>query len=91
MYGPQAAFLTEMFSTHVRYSGVSLGYQFGAIFGGALAPIIATELLATYGTTTGVSCYIAAACTITFVSVVLLRETRGTDLHAAHPSHATAD
>ena len=41
MYGPQAAFLAEMFSTNVRYSGASLGYQLGAILGGALAPVIA--------------------------------------------------
>jgi MFS family permease len=88
MYGPQAAFLAEMFSTRVRYSGASLGYQFGAIFGGALAPIIATQLLAVYGTTIAVSWYIAAACAITLVSVSMLRETRGADLHAAHPSHA---
>jgi MFS family permease len=88
MYGPQAAFLAEMFSTRVRYSGVSLGYQFGAIFGGALAPIIATQLLATYGTTTGVSWYIAAACAITLASVSMLRETRGADLHAAHRPRA---
>jgi MFS family permease len=82
MYGPQAAFLTEMFSTHVRYSGVSLGYQFGAIFGGALAPIIATQLLATMGTTIGISWYVAAACAVTAVSVALLHETRHVDLHA---------
>jgi MFS family permease len=88
MYGPQAAFLAEMFSTRVRYSGVSLGYQFGAIFGGALAPIIATQLLAMYGNTFGVSCYIAAACAITLISVSMLRETRGADLHAAHSSRA---
>ena len=31
MYGPQAAFFTELFSTEVRYSGATLGYQFGAI------------------------------------------------------------
>ena len=30
MYGPQAAFFTELFSTEVRYSGATLGYQFGA-------------------------------------------------------------
>jgi len=46
MYGPQAAFVSEMFSTDVRYSGASLGYQLGAILGGAFAPIIATALLA---------------------------------------------
>ena len=34
-YGPQAAFFTELFSTEVRYSGASLGYQLGAIVGGA--------------------------------------------------------
>jgi metabolite-proton symporter len=27
MYGPQAAFISELFSTRVRYSGASLGYQ----------------------------------------------------------------
>ena len=31
MYGPQAAFFTELFSTEVRYSGATLGYQFGAV------------------------------------------------------------
>ena len=82
MYGPQAAFLTEMFNTRVRYSGVSLGYQFGAIFGGALAPIVATELLARTGSTIGISWYVAIACTITAVSVALLHETRHVDLHA---------
>ena len=29
MYGPQAAFFTELFSTEVRYSGATLSYQFG--------------------------------------------------------------
>ena len=75
MYGPQAAFLTEMFSTHVRYSGASLGYQSGAILGGALAPIIATAILAAYGSTLGISVYIAVACGLTFVSVFMLSET----------------
>ena len=41
MYGPQAAFFTELFTTEVRYSGATLGYQFGAILGGAFAPTIA--------------------------------------------------
>ncbi|HEY6597901.1 MAG TPA: MFS transporter [Pseudomonadales bacterium] len=87
MYGPQAAFLAEMFSTDVRYSGASLGYQFGAIFGGALAPLIATQLLAMFGTTVAISCYIAAACAITVVSVLALSETRGVDLASdRHPS-----
>lgn len=80
MYGPQAAFLAEMFSTHVRYSGASLGYQLGAIFGGALAPIIATALWSEFGSVY-ISVYIAFASVLTLISVALLTETRGTDLH----------
>ena len=81
MYGPQAALLAELFSTHVRYSGVSLGYQLGAILGGAMAPIIATTILATTGSTLGISIYIAIACGLTLVSVLLLAETHKRDLH----------
>jgi MFS family permease len=80
-YGPQAAFFTELFSTHVRYSGASLGYQVGAIVGGALAPIIATLLWNEYGIVF-VSVYIALAAVLTIISVLLLTETRGTDLQA---------
>ena len=39
MYGPQAALLSELFSTEVRYSGASLGYQLGAILGVVLHPL----------------------------------------------------
>ena len=80
MYGPQAAFLAELFSTQVRYSGVSLGYQTGAILGGAMAPIIATALLAYYQSTIGISIYIAIACVLTLLSVYLLSETHQRDL-----------
>ena len=79
MYGPQAAFLSEMFSTEVRYSGASLGYQLGAILGGALAPIIATALWAGFGTIY-ISIYIAFAALLTLISVLLLSETQGADL-----------
>ena len=48
-HGPQAAYFTELFSTEVRYSGASLGYQLGAIIGGALAPTIAVLLWSSFG------------------------------------------
>ena len=79
MYGPQAAFLAELFSTHVRYSGASLGYQLGAIFGGAFAPIIATALWSQLGTIY-ISVYIALASALTILSVLLLTETSGSKL-----------
>jgi metabolite-proton symporter len=37
MYGPQAAFISELFPTRVRYSGASVGYQLAGVLGGALA------------------------------------------------------
>lgn len=74
MYGPQAALFAELFSARVRYSGASLGYQLGAILGGALAPIIATALVARYKSAFAVSIYIAIACVITILSVWRLRE-----------------
>ena len=80
-YGPQAAFFTELFSTHVRYSGASLGYQIGAILGGALAPTIAVLLWNSYGIFY-VSVYIAIAGALTLASVWMLTETHGTDIHA---------
>ncbi|HEX4710942.1 MFS transporter, partial [Phenylobacterium sp.] len=75
MYGCQAALLTELFSTEFRYSGASLGYQIGAIFGGGFAPIISTALFARYGTSMAVSAYMALLCAISLVSVFLLAET----------------
>jgi MFS family permease len=83
MYGPQAAFFSEMFATKVRYSGASLAYQFGAILGGAVAPLIATALLAASGNGFLISVYIAIAAVISLVSISLLPETRQKDLTEA--------
>ena len=79
MYGPQAAFFTELFSTEVRYSGASLGYQVGAILGGAFAPTIATFLWTEYAVV-WVSAYIALASALTLLSVSMLTETYKTSL-----------
>ena len=78
-YGPQAAFFTELFTTEVRYSGASLGYQIGAILGGALAPTIAVMLWNTYGIIY-VSVYMALAALATIICVSLLSETSGSNL-----------
>jgi MFS family permease len=80
MYASQPAIMAEMFPTRMRYSGVSLGYQVTSIFAGSLAPIIATSLLAQYGSSVPVAVYVAIACAITLVAVWAARETRGLDL-----------
>lgn len=80
MYGPQGAFIVETFNTQVRYSGASLGYQGGAIIGGALAPIVATGLLAAFGNTFAIAIYMAFACVVTILCVLGLEETYDRDL-----------
>ncbi|NCF43934.1 MAG: MFS transporter [Proteobacteria bacterium] len=80
MYGPQAALLAELFSTQVRYSGASLGYQLGAILGGGFAPIIATSLLLAFGSSMWIAGYIALANVLTWLSINALKENHVKDL-----------
>ncbi|MDQ3246795.1 MAG: MFS transporter, partial [Pseudomonadota bacterium] len=80
MYGPQAAFITELFPTRIRYSGVSIAYQLTSIFAGSLAPIIALWLYSETGSATPVAIYVAVACTISGISALLARETKGLEL-----------
>ncbi|MCP2350451.1 MFS transporter [Nonomuraea roseoviolacea] len=80
MYGPQAAFIAELFSTRLRYSGASMGYQLAGIVGGAIAPIIALKLLDVYGTTLAVSVYVVIALAVTAVGLAIAPETRDLDL-----------
>lgn len=79
MYGPQASFLSEMFSARVRYSGASLGYQLASIFAGGLSPLVATWLL-DKGVTAGkgpnfVAYYMILLVLITVVAVYFAKET----------------
>jgi metabolite-proton symporter len=80
MYGPQAAFFSELFGTRVRYSGASVGYQLASIAAGALAPLIATALLQAYKSSFPIALYVVITCVITVVAVSLAKETRGADL-----------
>ena len=74
MYGPQAAFLAELFGTRVRYSGASLGSQFSSVIAGGLSPFIATALLP-YGRG-ALASYIIAMALVTIVAVLMASETR---------------
>jgi metabolite-proton symporter len=82
MYGPQAAFITELFPTRIRYSGVSLAYQLTSIVAGSLAPIIALWLYKETGSATPVAVYVGIACAISGLSAILARETKGVELEA---------
>ncbi|MFF4580519.1 MFS transporter [Streptomyces sp. NPDC001389] len=90
MYGPQAAFISEMFDTRVRYSGASMGSQLASLLGGALAPIVAVELLKSYGSSVPVSVYLCAAALVTTIAAVAARETRGRSLTGSRAAVAAA-
>ena len=79
MYGPQAAYFSELFGTRVRYSGASLGYQLASVFAGGLAPLIATALLGYYGYG-AVALYTAGMALITVIAVILASETYQGDI-----------
>jgi metabolite-proton symporter len=80
MYAPQAAFLSELFGTRVRYSGASLGAQLASVFAGALAPLIATELLRRGYGGGAIALYVVGLAAVTIVSVLLASETHREDI-----------
>ena len=80
MYAPQAAFLSELFGTRVRYSGASLGAQLASVFAGGLAPFIGTALLeAGYGGG-AIALYVIGLAAVTMVSVFVASETHREDI-----------
>ena len=83
-YGPQSALYAEMFPARVRFSGVSIGYAFGSIIGGAFAPMIAQLLLNRTGSAWAIGIYISALCLVSFIAVSMVRRSdQDSELHVA--------
>lgn len=82
MYGPLAAYVSEMFGTGSRYTGASLGYQLSSTLGAGFAPIIGATLLTAAGGTDPilVAAFAAGACLISAVTIWSTREPRNLDL-----------
>jgi metabolite-proton symporter len=75
IYGPLGTSITELFPTHVRYTGASVAFNLSGIFGGSLAPYVATSLATTYGIA-AVGYYLSGAALITFAAQFLLHRRR---------------
>lgn len=58
MYASEPGLFAAQFPAEIRYSGVSLGFQVAAAIGGGLAPILATLLLARFGTSLPITAYL---------------------------------
>jgi MFS family permease len=80
-FGPIAAFLPELFPTRYRYSGSALALNFAGIAGGAVPPLIAGTLQATYGSW-AVGVMLAAFASVSVVCTYLLPETKGRALRS---------
>ena len=74
VYGPQAAMFCDLFDTRVRYTGVSLVYQIGAIFSVSLTPLVATALLrADNNQPWLIAAYVSAAGVISAICAAFMR------------------
>ena len=83
-FGPMSAVLPELFPTNVRYTGSGISYNSASIMGAAVAPFIATWLSTTYGVG-WVGVYLLCAATLTFIALLIMRETRDVPLDSIEP------
>jgi metabolite-proton symporter len=81
VYGPLGTVLSELFPTHVRYTGSSVAFNMAGIFGASLAPYAATWLAQNHGLQY-VGYYISAISTLSLIGLLATRETKDADLRA---------
>jgi metabolite-proton symporter len=75
MYGPMAAFVTEMFGAKMRYTGASLGYQLSTTLGAGVGPLVASSLLVFGGgNPIYVAALVVAVCLVSAASIYRTRE-----------------
>jgi MFS family permease len=84
MYGPQAALIAECFTPRLRYSGASIGYQLSSVISGGPAPLIATALLAAYGSGYAIAGYILFCAIVSIVSTAMLPDYTNRDISEEH-------
>jgi len=84
MYGPQAALIAECFTPRLRYSGASIGYQLSSVISGGPAPLIATALLAAYGSGYIIAVYILFCAIVSIVSTAMLLDDTNRDISEEH-------
>jgi metabolite-proton symporter len=79
--GPIAACIPELFPTRYRYSGTALAVNIAGLAGGAVPPLIAGTLQATYGSW-ALGLMLATFALTSLVCTHLLPETKGTALRS---------
>lgn len=77
-YGPIGTVLSEIFPTHVRYTGSALTFNLGGILGASFAPLIATNLATQYSIG-AVGYYLITAAIISLIAFCCIKETKNID------------
>jgi metabolite-proton symporter len=84
MYGPQAALIAESFTSRLRYSGASMGYQLASIIAGGPAPLIATALFAQYHSGYAIAGFILVCALISIAAATALKDHTNRDISAEY-------
>ena len=81
VYGPIAAFLVELFPTHIRYTSMSLPYHIGNGWFGGMLPLLATAIVAATGNIyNGLWYPIVVSIMTVVIGALFLRETKDVDI-----------
>ena len=74
---PVLVMIPELFPKHVRATGIALTYVVSASFFGGFSPFIASWLVERTGNSLAPAWYVAAACLVSLVPVIWLRDRTG--------------
>jgi MFS family permease len=75
MFSTKGSYFPELFSTRIRFTGVSIGKQIGVVLGGGIAPLVATSLFAATGTTLAITAYYVVLALAALVALGFAHET----------------
>lgn len=81
-FGTAGSFLPELFDTKYRYTGAGTAYGFAGVFGGAIPPLLAASLIASFGEV-AVGLMLTLIALISALVLFSLRETKGGTMHEA--------
>lgn len=87
-FAVQSAFLADVFPTSVRYTGVSLVYQVGAILGGLTPPACLAILIASGGNPWPLATALAVSTLVAVVCAIAIRSRVGVDVDMTNPVQA---
>jgi MFS family permease len=80
MFSTEGSYFPELFPTRIRFTGVSIGKQFGVVLGGGIAPLVATSLFALTGSTYAITGYYVALAVAAVIALGFAQETSKSQL-----------